>query len=226
MKVSLRLIERSLMKCERMYVSWSGGKDSTVMLHLVRQVAPEIDVLYMRSGFALPDTTVLVERLTEEWKLRLHVLDAPVDYLELCETFGLPHMRSTLVQKQVVQVLKKDRATVWAVEMGFDGLFWGLRAEESKGRAALCRSCPRGKRDGHGVLRVSPVGAWTAEDVWAYTFAEQVPCSALYDRENCGFTRETLRNTGWLSTDGETRGQIEWLRRNYPEQFQKVRDLL
>lgn len=209
-----------------MYVSWSGGKDSTVMLHLVRQVAPDIDVLYMRSGYALPDTSVLIERLEEEWKLRLHVLDAPVDYLELCETFGLPHVRKRSTQRKVVQTLKKNHAVVWASQHGFDGLFWGLRADESPGRAALCQAKPRGLRDKTGVLRVAPLAAWTGEDVWAYTVTGSIPYSDLYDRENCGFTRESLRNTGWLSTDGAAYGRIEWLRMNYPEQFQKVRDLL
>jgi len=209
-----------------MYVSWSGGKDSTVMLHLVRRIAPDIDVLYMSSGYTLPDTAVLIERLRHEWNLHLHVLDAPIDYIELCRTFGLPHTRSRVSQKKVVKILKKDQASAWASSHGFDGLFWGIRAEESVGRAAMCRALPRGLRDGKGVLRLAPIAEWSAEDVWAYTLTESIAYSGLYDRENCGFTREMLRNTGWLSTDGAAYGRLEWLRMNYPEQFQKVRDLL
>lgn len=221
-----RSIQRALNTGRKFYVSFSGGKDSSVMLRLILDFMPNIPVMHIKSGYALPDTEQYLKLIKGKWKINLVELHVPVDYLELCREFGLPHLRSKTVQKSVVKLLKKDTASEWAKTQGFEGLFWGLRAEESKGRKMLCKCCPNGVIDKNDVLRVAPLAAWTAQDVWSYIFSEDMEYNHFYDRENCGYTRETLRNTGWLSTDGETRGQIEWLRRNYPEQFRKVRGLL
>ena len=41
-----RVITEWLSHCDKPYVAFSGGKDSSVMLHLVRQIAPEIEAVY------------------------------------------------------------------------------------------------------------------------------------------------------------------------------------
>lgn len=40
----------------KMYVSFSGGKDSTVLLHLVRMVYPDTKAMYIKSGNDYPET--------------------------------------------------------------------------------------------------------------------------------------------------------------------------
>jgi phosphoadenosine phosphosulfate reductase len=225
-KTARQSIKKAIATGRKFYASVSFGKDSAVMLRLLCDIQPNITVLYIKSGYALPETTRYLEELRQAWNLNLTVLDVPIDYLELCQTFGLPHLRSKATQKRVVAMIKKDHASQWAQEQSFTGLFWGLRADESQGRKKLMQCHPEGVIDRHNILRVAPLAFWTAQDVWAYTLSTGMPYNRLYDHENCGFTRETLRNTGWLSTDGETQGQLEWIRRNYPEQFQKVRELL
>lgn len=222
---ALRLID-GVVNTRKTYVSWSGGKDSTAMLHLALRICPDIDVMYMSSGYALPDTEQHIKEVSTAWQLNLHVLKAEVDYIELCREFGLPHLRSKCVQDKVVTMLKKDRAGDWAQENGFEAVLWGLRADESRGRANLIFSKPNGLLDKRGVLRVAPVGRWTGLDIWGYFAKYELPVNQMYLKENCGFNRVTLRNTGWLSTDGEAQGRIEWLRRNYPALYQKIRELI
>jgi phosphoadenosine phosphosulfate reductase len=225
-KLAVEQIHRHMKSKRKFYLSWSGGKDSTAMLHLVRRVYPEIPVLHIASGYGIPDTMELIQQLSEMWKLNLTVLNNPVDYMELCQAFGLPHLRTKTQQKRVVQMIKKDIATQWALESSYTGLFWGLRGEESLGRRQLFKFHPEGILDRHGILRVGPIGNWSVCDIWAYHVEHNIPYSKLYDNENCGFTRFTLRNSGWLSTDGESRGQLVWLRQNYPTLFARVRELL
>ena len=221
-----RAIEKALDTGRNFYTSVSFGKDSSVMLRLILDIKPDIPVLYMNSGYALPDTNEYYAKIKEEWNLNMIELPAQVDYIELCQEFGLPHLRSSQTQKKVVQFLKKNRASNWAVENGYTGLFWGIRADESKGRNHLCKSNPNGILDKNDILRIAPLAKWKARDVWAYIFSTNMPYNKLYDHENCGYTRETIRNTGWLSTDGETNGYIEWIKKNYPEQYVKLRELL
>lgn len=67
-----------------------------------------------------------------------------------------------------------------------------------------------------------PLAWWTARDVWAYLVSRSVPWHPIYDYEDCGLTREKNRNTGWLSTDGASEGRLIWLRRHFPEQWERL----
>ena len=219
-------IEKALQMGRKFYASCSFGKDSAVMLRLILDVQPDMPVLYMSSGYALPDTVAYKNTLKEAWRLNLTELPAPVDYLELCQEFGLPHQRSKATQKRVVEKIKKEPASAWAKEQGFTGGFLGLRNEESRGRKIQYLRHPEGSLDKeNNILKVAPLATWTAYDIWAFTFSTGMPYNHLYDKEIGVFTRYTLRNTGWLSTDGENQGRLEWLRRYYPQYYQKVRDL-
>lgn len=44
------------------YVSFSGGKDSTVLLHLVRSTYPDVPAVYIQTGMELPSVLDLIRR--------------------------------------------------------------------------------------------------------------------------------------------------------------------
>jgi 3'-phosphoadenosine 5'-phosphosulfate sulfotransferase (PAPS reductase)/FAD synthetase len=50
-------------------VCWSGGKDSTVVLHLARQCRPAIPVIYIDSGVEFPETIQFIDLLVDLWNL-------------------------------------------------------------------------------------------------------------------------------------------------------------
>lgn len=58
-----RLIEAALL-AKRPIVCWSGGKDSTVLLHLVRQFAPNINVTFNDTGVELQETRGVIKGVT------------------------------------------------------------------------------------------------------------------------------------------------------------------
>ncbi|MEN6492612.1 MAG: phosphoadenosine phosphosulfate reductase family protein [Rectinema sp.] len=223
---SVRMIETALASGRRFYVSWSGGKDSTAMLHLIRSVSPSIPVMHIRSGYEMPDGAEYMKKIVEDWGLNFTEIDAPCDYMDLCREFGLPHTRSWETQQEIVRQIKKQPGRRWALDHAYDGMFWGLRAEESKARCAICTRHRSGIIDSSGIERIAPIGDWSARDVWAYILSEGIPPNPIYLHEGCGQTRMTIRNAGWLSTDGAERGRLEWLRRFYPEQYRKVREML
>ena len=53
------------------FVSWSGGKDSTVVVDLARQVDPHIPVVFFDSGLQFPETIQYLEDLAEAWRSEL-----------------------------------------------------------------------------------------------------------------------------------------------------------
>jgi phosphoadenosine phosphosulfate reductase len=85
-------IERIIDKHRRPVVCWSGGKDSTALLHLVLEQAPHIDVIFNDPIVEFPETYSYIEKMANEWRLNLHITK-PVekeDFWTLGDTYGWP----------------------------------------------------------------------------------------------------------------------------------------
>lgn len=130
----------------RSYVAYSGGKDSTVLIHLVTRQASEIAVIHSDEG------------------------SAPI------------------ILNEIVNVARGAGGVNWRIDRplnvhavaaeGFDGVFVGLRKEESGKRK---RRMLAGGRFGP-IDECWPLADWTWMDVWAYLVSHDVPYHSLYDQ--------------------------------------------
>lgn len=202
-------------------VSW--GKDSVVAADLALRALGRVPLLHIASSYRLPGW----ERVQTHFEARtdVHVIESRrslTETIEWLRDVGLPHERTRARQAAVVKAIKKDVGSAWCREHGFRVMVLGMRAEENQHtRGRLFRR--RGLLyAAHGVHVASPLGWWTARDVWAYIVSRDLPWHTMYDMQTHGETRETLRNAGWLSTDGAERGRIAWLRAHYPEQYRML----
>ena len=53
-------------------LAFSGGKDSTVLLHLIRQVKPDITVIYGNTGVEYPECVKFSRQIAQDWNLKFH----------------------------------------------------------------------------------------------------------------------------------------------------------
>ena len=65
-------------------VSFSGGKDSAIVLYLVRQLFPEIDVIYLNTTIDYPETEEYVRALKSDWNFNLIDVKPNRDFFDLC----------------------------------------------------------------------------------------------------------------------------------------------
>jgi len=207
------------------YVSSSFGKDSVVLLHLLIQLRPNIPVMFINSNYCFPDTYQVRDEFVRRYKINLHEIKQPYDYMELIYEYGLPHERTRQQQKQVVELLKKDLGNQWAKDNQKSCCFWGLRKEESRGRAALLNSKGRTfYNETKGLFFSAPLADWKWEDIWAYIAEFNVPFSEIYTKQMFCDPRQ-IRNTSWITTDGlHKSGRLQWLRYYYPEYFNRLAD--
>jgi len=87
-----RLTERVLNQHECPVVCWSGGKDSTVVLHLVRQYKPEIPVIFVDVGVEFQETSRFVTSLSSTWDINL-IIAKPKEgetFWDVCAKYGWP----------------------------------------------------------------------------------------------------------------------------------------
>ena len=51
----------------QVYVSFSGGKDSTVLLHLVRELYPDVEAVFVDTGLEYPEIRQFVKTFELKW---------------------------------------------------------------------------------------------------------------------------------------------------------------
>ncbi|MCL6560812.1 MAG: phosphoadenosine phosphosulfate reductase family protein, partial [Firmicutes bacterium] len=62
---------------DKVATTWTGGKDSTTLLHMLRQVGSgkvPVRVIKIDTGADFPEIYAFVDRVAKEWDLDLHVL--------------------------------------------------------------------------------------------------------------------------------------------------------
>ena len=66
----------------KVYVAFSGGKDSTVLLHLVRRMYPEVPAVFTDTGLEFPEIRAFVKTVDNvEWlKPKMNFRDVLVKY--------------------------------------------------------------------------------------------------------------------------------------------------
>lgn len=206
-------------------VSMSWGKDSVAMGDLALEHLGRVPMLHLASPYALPGSEHV--RAHFEARTNVTVLEATrtlAEYIEWCREIGLPHERTKSAKARAVAEIKKDRGNDWCRENGYAVQALGMRIAEHGPRAAMLRARGPTYELASGAVKTCPLAYWSTADVWARIVSRDLPYPRLYDCETHNLTRESLRNTGWLSTDGTHAGRLLWLRQHFPHQWAALLD--
>ena len=231
------------------YLAFSGGKDSLVVLHLVLQVAPDVPVAFFDSGLEFPETYAYLEQLTDLWRLNLHAIPARMSTLEVLAANGAWDHRAPAnpVAPNLHQVLITEPAAT-AHQAHGPGELWGVRAEESRGRAAAyanalrvtfcdctptCTDKSRRARHGGRIARIDhtvaygPVWDWKTHEIWGHITRHQIPVNPVYAKlRRLGAPEHFLRVSGMVDGTRLEEGRITWLRRGWPALFEELATIL
>ena len=196
---------------DRPVILFSGGKDSTLLVHLaVKAFAPApvpFPLLHVDTGHNYPEVIAFRDELAERLNLRLEVARVE-DYLADGRlTERADGIRNPLQTQPLLDAIAGHR---------FDAVFGGGRRDEERARAKervmslrdpFGRWDPRkqrpelwnlynGRHAAGEHVRVFPISNWTELDVWRYIRRERMELPSIYFAHE----REVFRRDGmWLA---------------------------
>ena len=170
------------------HVAFSGGKDSAVLLDLVKKALPKgsFVVIFGDTGMEFPDTyetVALTKKQCEEDGTPFFTARSHFDPKDSWKLFGPPArvLRwCCSVHKSTPQTLKMREITQKDNYIGMD--FVGVRAHESLARSKYDYE-NFGKKQ-KGQYSYNPILEWTSAEIWLYIFINHLIINNAYKRGN------------------------------------------
>ena len=226
------------------YVSWSGGKDSTVVVDLARQVDPHVPVVFFDSGLQFPETMQYLEETAAAWQLDYHVITADPDLLTVLVAGGGfdHHAVDRRLRGQLADIMISGPAAEAHRRYG-RGCLWGVRAEESHGRRMLYRrslaaesrvrehsSREDVRAQAGGVVRrvdgtttYGPIWDWQRGHVFEYLAGRGIEPNPLYRKlADLGVPEAQIRVDSIIDASKLSNGHIAWLQKGWPDLFDRL----
>ena len=172
---SIEIIKRAveLYGADNIGIAWTGGKDSTTVLHLIRQVFDghiPFKVINIDTSVKFPEIYAFRDRLHKEWGFDLRIfrnedaskwLKISNDHVECC------YQLKTVPLNQAIESL------------GLKALITGVRWDEQEARADEEYFS---KRDNPEHIRVQPILHFREVDIWQYIKKYNIPYCELYNK--------------------------------------------
>jgi len=150
-------------------VSFSGGKDSTAVLHLARK-AGVTKAFFIDTGIEFPETVAFVQSQGVE------VIQKAGDFWQAVEKAGPPGKDN----RWCCKLLKLHPLKVYLAEVGPCVTIQGNRWYESWNRADLDETSQNPANPLQ--LNVSPIRNWRALEVFLYLWWQKLPVNPLYEK--------------------------------------------
>jgi phosphoadenosine phosphosulfate reductase len=169
MAAAREVIARALAGAKAPCITSSFQAECVVLTHMLRDVRPDIPVLFLDTFHHFPQTLAYRDELTAKWGLNLINLRAKAPQVGLWEA----ESTQACCARHKVEPLFSALAN-------YDTWFTALRRDQSPSRANLQEVEPFSLPD-KTITRVAPLAAWTARDVWKYAKDHDIPLLPLYD---------------------------------------------
>lgn len=158
-------------------VTNSFQAEDMVVLHMVRQIVPDVPVVFLDTGYHFAEVYEYRDRMADDWHLNLISLLPEITVAEQESQFGILNQ----TDPSRCCGIRKVKPLFSALE-GYKLWFTGLRREQAKSRAALRVTEDFGLPNGKKIRKLSPLTEWTTKDVWTYATRNNIPLLKLYDK--------------------------------------------
>lgn len=173
------ILEWVALNVDHLAVATSFQSSGMVILHLMKQIRPDVPVLFLNTGFHFEETLAFRSRIVEEWQLNL---------VELRGEHQTPQRQAELYGAGLYRMdpdLCCSINKVWPLQRAledYDGWISGVRRDQSAQRAGVPLIGKQVLPSGRWVLNIHPLANWTRDDVVAYIDHHDIPTHPLLER--------------------------------------------
>ena len=151
--------------------------EDVLLTRLAIELDAKIPILFLDTGYHFKDTYEYRDQIAGEWKLNLINLLPEKTVAEQEAEHGLLYQ---LAPDQCCRLRKVE--PLFTAVAGYRVWLTGLRREQARSRAALEEVAMFTLPGGKQVLKLAPLAAWTARDVWYACEELEIPLLPLYER--------------------------------------------
>jgi phosphoadenosine phosphosulfate reductase len=192
---ALNTIELALKGAQRPCVTSSFQAECMVLVHMLREVVPDIPVLFIDTHHHFAETYAYRDRMVERWGLNLVNVSALT-----------PEVGAWKSSTDACCRLHKVGPLFAALE-SYDTWFTALRREQSPSRAELKRVSTFQLPSGRSIEKISPLASWSSREVEVYAALHEIPLLPLYEK---GYTSIGCEPCTRLPTDPTNARSGRW----------------
>ncbi|PWR00682.1 phosphoadenosine phosphosulfate reductase family protein [Leucothrix pacifica] len=175
-KAPQEIIQQALEANDNAFITTNFGPYSSVLLHMLTQVKPDIPVVWIDSGLNKPETYEFAETTIEELDLNIKIYTPRITAARLEAVMGgIPGLNESRHEDFTEQfklepfkrAMKEHQGSTW---------FSAVRREQTKVRASMdyVSAGP------FGLSKVAPLLDWTQDDMEQYIDAFDLPNETEY----------------------------------------------
>ncbi len=177
MSLTRKIFEQALglSSAGNIFAAWTGGKDSTVMLHQWMQFLGERDpgvqvrALNLDTGYKFPEVLEFRDELAWEWSIELTVVGPDSSVMQELQEISKVECCRMLKVKPLQDAVKKH---------GIKVMLTGIRRDEHPSRENTPEVQKKKEPD---YYQVNPIAHWTEMDIWSYIMLKGLPYCSLYN---------------------------------------------
>lgn len=188
-KTPVEIVAWALGLDKQVMTTTSFAQNSAVMLHIITQADKNIPVVWIDSGYNVPDTYRVAEQLMAELEpnMKIYIPEMTAERRNAI-LGGIPHPDDDPeVHEEFTRQVKLEPFNRALSDIGPEVWISGIRREETDFRKTLDIVSV----DKRGILKVAPLFYWTGQDISTYMALHELPsCRHYFDPTKVSDNRE------------------------------------
>ena len=164
---------------DRLAVATSFQSSGLVILHMMREIRPDVPVLFLDTGFHFDETLAFKDRIAELFDLNV---------VELRGEHGSARRQAEIHGPELYKrdpdkccFINKVEPLMSALD-NYDGWISGLRRDQSPMRSETPIVEAQMLPSGEEIMKIHPLAHWSREDVAGYAAMHKIPTHPLLEQ--------------------------------------------